>query len=166
MKITFFCFFMLYVSLLLNFTLFDPMFGRNMHISFIFSDQTILKNYLAHSFNIIPFATILEYVNALFTQSMNFSTIVTNLLGNLVAFAPMALFLPMFIQKCEKLKYFVLLTSAAVIVIESLQLIFVIGSCDIDDLILNVLGACVAFMLLNAKPIKRMIHILISVDEQ
>ena len=97
---------------------------------------------------------------------MNFSTIVTNLLGNLVALTPMALFLPMFIQKCEKFKYFVLSTSVTVIVIELLQLIFVTGSCDIDDLILNVFGACIAFIILKAKPIKRIINILISSDEQ
>lgn len=166
MKITFFVFFVLYLSLLLTFTLFDPMFGRNGHINFILSDRVLLKNYLTNSFNIIPFATIFEYIRALLTQSMNFSTIVTNLLGNLVALTPMALFLPMFIQKCEKFKYFVLSTSVTVIVIELLQLIFVTGSCDIDDLILNVFGACIAFIILKAKPIKRIINILISSDEQ
>lgn len=166
MKITFFIFFVLYLSLLLTFTLFDPMFGRNGHINFILSDRVLLKNYLTNSFNIIPFATIFEYIRALLTQSMNFSTIVTNLLGNLVALTPMALFLPMFIQKCEKFKYFVLSTSVTVIVIELLQLIFVTGSCDIDDLILNVFGACIAFIILKAKPIKRIINILISSDEQ
>ena len=166
MKITFFGFFILYLSLLLNFTLFDPMFGRNSHINFILSDRMLLKNYLTHSFNIIPFATILGYIRALLTQSMNFSTIATNLLGNLVALTPMALFLPMFIQKCQRFKYFVISTSVAVIVIELLQLIFVIGSCDIDDLILNVFGACIAFIILKAKPIKKVINILISSDEQ
>lgn len=166
MKITFLVYFVLYLSLLLTFTLFDPMFGRNTDIEFILSDQTALENYLRHSFNIIPFATILGYIRAIFTQSMNSSTIAINLLGNLIALTPMALFLPLFIQKCDKLKNFVLFTSAVVVVIELLQLIFVTGSCDIDDLILNVFGACVAFIILKAKPIKRVINILTASDEQ
>lgn len=165
-KTTFFVYFILYLLLLATFTLLDPMFGRNIQIGFIFSDPVILKKYLINSCNIIPFATILEYIRALLTQSMNYSTIATNLLGNLVALTPMALFLPMFIKKCEKLKYFVLFTSVAVIVIELLQLVFAIGYCDIDDLILNVSGACVAFIILKAKPIKRVINILIPNDEQ
>ena len=166
MKITFFIFFMVYVSLLLTFTLFDPMFGRSGHRSFILSDRMLLQNYLANSCNIIPFATIFAYIKALASQSMNFSIIATNLLGNLAALTPMALFLPIFIRKCAKWKYFVLTAAAAVAVIELLQLIFVTGSCDIDDLILNVSGACAAFGLLKIKPIKRVVDTLLLRDVQ
>lgn len=161
MKTTFFIFFMLYLSLLLTFTLFDPMFGRNGTVNFILSDKMLLKNYLANSFNIIPFATVIEYVKALLAQSMNLSTIVTNLFGNLIALAPMALFLPMFIKKCENFKHFIIFTAGIVVLIELLQLIFVTGSCDIDDLILNVVGASITFILLRTKLIGKFIKILI-----
>ncbi len=161
MKTTFFIFFMLYLSLLLTFTLFDPIFGRNGTVNFILSDKMLLKNYLANSFNIIPFATVIEYVKALLAQSMNLSTIVTNLFGNLIALAPMALFLPIFIRKCNDFKYFVFFTAGIVVLIELLQLIFVTGSCDIDDLILNVVGASITFILLRTKLIGKFIKILI-----
>lgn len=160
-KTTFFIFFMLYLSLLLTFTLFDPMFGRNGTVNFILSDKMLLKNYLANSFNIIPFATVIEYVKALLAQSINISTIVTNLFGNLIALAPMALFLPMFIRKCNDFKYFIIFTVGIVVLIELLQLIFVTGSCDIDDLILNVVGASITLVLLRTKLIRKFIKTLI-----
>lgn len=165
MKVTFLVFFLLYLSLLLTFTLFDPMFGRNNHISFIFSDRFYNKNYLSNSFNIIPFATIIEYINGILTQSMTPLTIIYNLFGNLVALTPMALFLPLFFSKCEKFKHFLFSTIGIVIVIEMLQFIFVTGSCDIDDLILNVFGACIAFIILEVKPIKKMVNLLIPIDK-
>ena len=143
MKIAFAIFFLLYLLLLLTLTLFDPMFGRENGV---------------RSFNFIPFATILNYGKAMFTQSMNASAIVTNLLGNLVAFMPFALFLPMFFRKCEKYSVFLLTTAGSVMAIELLQLVLAVGSCDIDDLILNVFGAWVAFLILKIKPINKLVN--------
>ena len=85
MKTTFFIFFMLYLSLLLTFTLFDPMFGRNGTVNFILSDKMLLKNYLANSFNIIPFATVIEYVKALL--ACNSCIIQSSQLYNLIFFS-------------------------------------------------------------------------------
>ena len=44
-----------------------------------------------------------------------------------------------------------------VVIVEILQFILLTGSCDIDDVILNVLGACVAYKLFNIKIIKNVI---------
>lgn len=166
MRVTFFIFFVSYLYLLLTFTLFDPMFGRSGYESFIFSDRTLLKEYLSKSFNIIPFATIFEYINALLTRSMSISAIVNNLLGNLLVLTPLALFLPMFFQKCGRLRYFALYSAATVAIIELLQLVFVTGSCDIDDLILNVFGACIAFVILKTNPVRRVVDMLIPGDDE
>lgn len=161
MKRTFLLFFAAYLSLLLTFTLFDPMFGRDRQVHFILSDRTLLKNYLENSFNIIPFATISTFIKALFTKSMRFSIIATNLLGNLLALTPMALFLPMFFQRCKKFRFFLLATSLAVLCIETFQFLWNAGFCDIDDLILNVLGACIAHAVFKARPVKKWIEKLI-----
>lgn len=158
MKATFLLFFVVYLSLILTLTLLDPMFGRNRGFTFIFSDGERLKNYMETSFHIVPFATISEYVGALFTHRINLSIIMTNLLGNLVAFMPLALFLPMFFRKCKRLLPFLLTTSLFVLCIELLQFVWVVGSCDIDDLILNVSGACLAYAVLRIKSVKRWIH--------
>lgn len=158
MRRTFLLFFAAYLLLILTFTLFDPAFGRDRQIRFVFSDKALLKNSLETAFNIIPFRTISMYLSALFTRRFSLSNIVINLLGNFVAFMPLGLFLPMFLRKCEKLVYFLLTASLIVLCIETLQFLFVVGFCDIDDLILNVFGACMAFLVLRIKPVKRLVN--------
>ena len=158
MKRTFLFFFAAYLLLILTFTLFDPAFGRDRQVRFVFSDRALLKHSLENAFNILPFRTISKYVSALFTHRISFPVIVTNLLGNFVAFMPLGLFLPMFFRKCEKLGYFLLAASLIVLCIELLQFLFIVGFCDIDDLILNVFGACVAFLVLKTEPVKRLVN--------
>lgn len=158
MKRTFLFFFAAYLLLILTFTLFDPAFGRNRQNRFVFSDGALLKNSLENAFNIIPFRTIYKYASALFTHHISFSAIVINLFGNFVAFMPLGLFLPMFFRKCRRLVVFLLVSSLVVLCVETLQFLFIVGFCDIDDLILNVSGACVAFLILRIKPIKQLVN--------
>ena len=164
MKCTFAVYFILYIGLLLNFTLFDPMFARRGTGNAVFSDPNLFKNYMTNSFNIIPFSTILMYFNSYLSHEMNFSVIITNIFGNLIALTPMALFLPMLIKKCNKTVLFVIITAIFVIAIELLQLIFVSGSCDIDDLILNVSGAVIAYALLHIKSLNKLIQKITIVE--
>lgn len=158
MKRTFLLFFTVYLLLILTFTLFDPAFGRDRQVRFVFSDRALLKNSLDNAFNIIPFRTISKYVAALFTHRISFSAIVINLFGNLVAFMPLGLFLPLFFRSCRKLPYFLLASSLIVLCVETLQFLFIVGFCDIDDLILNVFGACVAFLVLKTRPAKWLLN--------
>lgn len=152
MKLTFLVYFLCYLSLLLTFTLFDPMFGRPSQPFAFFTDADVRSGYLNHNFNIAPFHTLAEYVSAAFSGGMNMSIIITNLLGNFVALMPMALFLPLLFRKCRKFPVFLVATMLSVITIELLQLVLASGACDIDDLILNTAGACIAFLLLKTKP--------------
>lgn len=161
MKRTFLLFFAAYLLLVLTFTLFDPAFGRDRQVRFVFSDRALLENSLENALNIVPFRTIFIYVSALFTHRISFPSIGTNLLGNLVAFMPLGLFLPMFFRKCERLSYFLLTVSLIVLCIEMLQFLFIVGFCDIDDLILNVFGACIAFLVLRIKPIRNLVEKLV-----
>ncbi|MCH5183335.1 MAG: VanZ family protein [Oscillospiraceae bacterium] len=158
MKRTFLFFFAAYLLLVLTFTLFDPAFGRNQKVRFVFSDRALLKNSLENEFNIVPFRTISLYVSALFTHHVSLPVILTNLLGNFVAFMPLGLFLPMFVRKCRHFAVFLLTTSLTVLCVETLQFLFIVGFCDIDDLILNVFGACVAFLILRIQPVRRLVN--------
>ena len=47
---------------------------------------------------------------------------------------------------------FFLMLSASIVAVEALQLIFRVGSLDIDDYILNALGAVAVFLLLKTGP--------------
>jgi glycopeptide antibiotics resistance protein len=77
---------------------------------------------------------------------------VENLLGNIFAFSPLGFFLPLLFKSCKRLKVNFLISLCVSLFIEIVQLIFYLGTCDIDDLILNVLGSLLgygAYCLLN-----------------
>ena len=158
MRRTFLFFFAAYLLLILTFTLLDPAFGRDRQVRFVFSDRALLENSLENALNIIPFRTISKYVSALFTHRISLPVIVTNLLGNFVAFMPLGFFLPMFFRKCRNFTVFLLASSLTVLCVETLQFLFIVGFCDIDDLILNVSGACVAFLVLRIRPVSRLVN--------
>ncbi len=153
MRWTFAWFFVLYLGLLLNFTLLDPMFFRTGKVGTVFSKPGRLSYYFNHSFNMIPFSTIWEYLTSFIGGTKRLTIIVTNLVGNLIAMMPMALFLPVLFKKCRKPLPFVLVTAAITAAIEFLQFLWMTGACDIDDLILNISGAVMAYGILRIRPI-------------
>ena len=68
-----------------------------------------------------------------------------NLEGNIAAFIPFGFFMPCLFAVQRKFPIFIL--SAAVIIssVELLQLFTLRGSCDIDDLILNLIGSALGY---------------------
>ncbi|MFL0245622.1 VanZ family protein [Candidatus Clostridium stratigraminis] len=48
-------------------------------------------------------------------------------------------------KKCNKIKNTFLISVGVSLIIEVIQLIFYLGACDIDDLILNILGSLLGF---------------------
>ena len=81
-----------------------------------------------------------------------------NILGNAVALMPFAFFLPILLKKQKKFKNFLVTMICIVIGIELLQFITMSGCCDIDDVILNVVGAVVMFGILRIKSINQLIR--------
>ena len=55
---------------------------------------------------------------------------------------------------------FILTTTFAVILIESTQMLFLMGAWDIDDLILNVTGAVIMFLIMRSRLAKKMFEML------
>lgn len=155
MKITLWIFFLLYLLLLFTFTLFEPAFGRGGTSVTLFSDPAKWREEWRNACNLLPFSTIAAYIKAYRFHNIPFSVVATNLFGNLLALAPMALFLPLLCKRCRRFLPFLLTVSAVVLGIELLQLAFMVGSLDIDDLILNDLGACLLFFVLRRKSISR-----------
>jgi glycopeptide antibiotics resistance protein len=155
MKINLWIFFVLYLILLITLTLFDPMWGRNGH-SFINWSSEEFSFYINNSVNLIPFKTILSYIGA-FDSLYSSRTILLNLLGNLIALMPMAFFLPLLFKRQDKFKNFVITSILIVIGIELTQFLTASGSCDIDDVILNTLGAIIMYFILQINSIKKII---------
>lgn len=133
-----------YILLLVNFTLIDDTFGRN-----IFNIQNLnfdsLANYIDTSLNLTPFATIKLYINGLKSGNISLGYFFINIFGNFLMLMPLSFFVPTLIEKINKFYKFLIFVILFAICIELLQILFLTGSCDIDDVILNVLGASISY---------------------
>jgi len=96
--------------------------------------------------NLIPFRTIGGYIKAIFDGSMNLNIPLENLFGNLLMFLPMGCYLPFFIRKIDSLKKYLWRMFPIFFSIEIAQFLTKRGSFDIDDLILNLLGAILGYL--------------------
>ncbi len=151
MKINLYIFFILYLILLITLTLFDSLWGRNS------IDVKNFKDYIKQSVNLVPFKTIIIYIKE-FNSMYSTRQIMFNLLGNICALMPMALFLLLLFKKQSKFKNFIVTIVIIILGIEFLQLITTTGRFDIDDLILNLFGAAIMYLLLNIKSVKNLIN--------
>ncbi|KWW17539.1 MULTISPECIES: VanZ family protein [Peribacillus] len=105
------------------------------------------------SHNFIPFKTIFQYI---FVENINTSIRIENIAGNIVGFIPFGFLLPLLSKRISRLRSIVFATFGLSFTYEVLQLLFVLGSFDIDDLILNTLGGVIGYL-----PIK-LVHIFIK----
>ena len=98
------------------------------------------------SLNLHPLRTVMRYLRLL-SSSRPFlvRTAVINLLGNVIMFIPLGFFLPQVFPRLAKLRKTLLTTTAVITLVEALQLFTLLGSCDIDDLILNVISAALGY---------------------
>ena len=155
MKINLWIFFGLYLLLFITLTLFDPFWGRN-GLTIVNWSKEMFDVYIHNSLNIIPFKTIIEYIGA-FDSLLNTRAVMFNLLGNIVACMPFAFFLPLLFKKQNSFKRFLTTMIIIVLAIELLQFITLSGSCDIDDIILNVSGALIMYAILKIKAVNNLI---------
>lgn len=114
--------------------------------------------YLQYNTNFIPFRSIGEYIRSFVDHSMNYDIILQNLLGNLVLFMPMAVFLPCAFPRMYRFRYLVPVMGGILLLVEIVQLVFRLGSMDVDDFILNFSGAMLAFGLIHIPAVKRLLQ--------
>ncbi|MEG2634341.1 MAG: VanZ family protein [Oscillospiraceae bacterium] len=157
MKSTFRTFFVLYILLLITFTLFDDVFGRATG-DFIIWGNIPNWSEIKESINIIPFRTVRLYIRNIKNDIITVMDFAINIVGNICAFMPLSLFLPLLFPKLKSRGKFILTVSVVVLSIELMQLVSQRGSCDIDDLILNVSGAMLMYEILRTKPLQQLIH--------
>lgn len=70
---------------------------------------------------------------------------VINLGGNVGMFIPLGFFLPGVFAKLRKFWKILLASGAIICTVELLQLFSLLGHCDIDDLILNLIGVAIGY---------------------
>jgi glycopeptide antibiotics resistance protein len=123
---------------------------------YVWADQTLIE-YMKSSSNFVPFKTIGLYINAISSGSMNMDIPLKNLVGNLIMFLPMGVYLPYFMKKVNKVMIFSMSMILLLFVIEGIQVITRRGSFDIDDFILNMLGAWIGFGIWRVKGVQRLV---------
>lgn len=110
------------------------------------SGYTYLEHF-RYQTNLIPFRTINEFIGHIRSGTEYAALSARNLAGNVVMFVPLGVFMPMIWKKLRRLRNFLAAVVLAVVCVEVLQLVTMLGSCDIDDLISNVLGAAAGWQL-------------------
>ncbi|MDE6729616.1 MAG: VanZ family protein [Oscillospiraceae bacterium] len=98
------------------------------------------------SIQLKPFATIRYFREWLCRDNPLFPIACKNLAGNLALFFPMGIFLPCLFQKQRNLFCFVFTLTVMIGGAEIIQALTLLGKCDIDDYILNMLGAVAGFV--------------------
>jgi glycopeptide antibiotics resistance protein len=92
--------------------------------------------------NLIPFETIGYYLSG----EVTFLIALYNLAANIGLFIPFGLYYGM-VKNTPKASLLVLLATGAITVIEGMQFLTKRGSLDIDDLILNLLGVWIGYLI-------------------
>ena len=70
-----------------------------------------------------------------------------NFFGNIALFIPLGYFLPLLWQRQRRFWLFLLTVTGCIIIVEAAQYLTALGSMDVDDLILNLLGAGLGWLL-------------------
>jgi len=91
--------------------------------------------------NIVPFRTIRDMLHSDYPVSF----VVTNIGGNILALMPLGVLLPLVFPKTRMLPTYTLIVTLLILFIELVQFFFGVGKMDIDDFILNIFGALIAF---------------------
>ncbi len=99
------------------------------------------------SVNLVPFRTIGDYI-LMIRSTENLHLVrhaFVNLAGNIVMFVPLGVFLPVVGKRTLTFGGTMLLSLCIIASVEVLQLLTLLGSMDIDDLIFNMAGAALGY---------------------
>ena len=111
---------------------------------------------ISRTVSLTPFKTILNYFS---DANVNIWIALMNVVGNIIIFIPMGLYLQIF-NKNKKIINSAALIFAVSLCVEVIQYILEIGRTDIDDIILNTLGGFVGIL------IYRFIYLLLKDEDK
>ena len=152
------CLFLIYTFIVIDFTLINGSFGRNISSNIFLADSVARNEYFAEKINFIPFATVKLFINAYKSGILDTYIVLENIFGNLLVFMPFAFFVPNIFKRINSAPKFFIFISVCVLVIELMQIVLLTGSADIDDFILNVSGAMILYWVLQIPRIREGIN--------
>lgn len=102
---------------------------------------------LSQNINLVPFRTIGGYMDRLYNSAgkLNHQAVI-NLGGNVIMFIPLGFLLPFVSDRAKGLKNCFVMTFVLLMLVETVQLFTLLGSFDIDDLLLNMIGIFMGWM--------------------
>lgn len=111
-----------------------------------FSDYSVK---LSQNINLVPLETVKLFLRlAKYSiDSHSVALAFRNLAGNVVLFIPLGLLREIF-PKLRRFLPFIVSVAVIITAVEILQFFTLLGSCDIDDLTLNLLGASIGYLCL------------------
>ena len=159
-RFSFFALFVFYCAVLLG----ALIVSRVDYQTFAATKAEYWKNFdLNTNFN--PFETVILYINAIKYDYIGMEIPLSNLVGNAMLFMPMAVFLPCLFRAMQKLWLFALAMFLLLVAIEALQLLLACGSCDVDDVLLNLAGTLIVFGILKLPFLQRLLQRLYLLPE-
>ncbi len=120
------------------------LFGR----SWGWDDGLSYRQMVENRINLKPLYTIKSYLNVLLHRpnSPYFKQFIIELTGNLLLFVPAGWLLPKIFRKMRRFFPFFFTALGTIFLIEAVQLFTLLGSFDVDDVILNMSGILMGFI--------------------
>ena len=98
-------------------------------------------------YNLTPLKEIKRFMRYIWDNDALGSAARLNIFGNIIAFIPFGIYLPYTSESKLGFISTFLYTFSLSLTIELVQLITKVGSCDVDDIILNTLGGVIGYIL-------------------
>lgn len=113
---------------------------------FLFFAESTGRTYegRAYHYNLILFKEIKRFI--IYRKSLGTMAVVLNLLGNIAAFIPFGMIMPVMHRRFRSFLYMTLLTFEFSFGVELIQLVAKVGSFDVDDLLLNTIGGMLGYL--------------------
>lgn len=121
------------------------LFGRSQEWIAGFTYRDMIRSRL----NIVPFETITRFLNVILHHPDwdIYNHCLINLVGNVVLFIPAGFLIPRCFPVLGKFLRFFAVCFAAIVMVEMLQLMTLLGYFDVDDITLNLLGMVIGYLL-------------------
>lgn len=156
-KINLVIWFILYLILFLNLTLFESYYFRHGFL-IVKWNKVVLWDYYYNVVNFIPFRMIIRFFTKVINHEMEISMFIRNMLGNFIACMPFSFFLPRLFKKENNTKVFLITMFIIISVVEISQFVTLSGTFDVDDYILNISGAYLMYKILKIDKMNNLIN--------
>lgn len=112
--------------------------------SFAELSEKIATTPYSTNYNLVPFSMMKMYYS-----NLSEGWVKLNIIGNVLPFMPFGFLLPSAYPKTDSLKHILVIGFFSILFFETLQFVTRLGSFDVDDIILNMLGIICGYLILK-----------------